>query len=582
MGFIDKIKQLMSLDKQIEQKKHDIAVFEQTLSNQQALYNDIVQRAQQEGEAQARQSISEAETRLAYINTQINGRNAYFKDLQDRIARKQEEETQIHQNLSYAESRLAQINTQINGRSAYLSDLQNRIAHVENKQTDETQIKQSISDAENKLAYINAQINGRNAYFSDLQDRITRAEDKLSKCEKDTDKQLKKLNKLSVAYKSAAYSIENYFNKDFADFDFTPPESLSDIELLLPTTKLQLHYEDLKDLRKLMKENNHAINKLFKKYESKYTTKIHRILYQLMILALRAELQNILSSLKYEKLDKAIADIRALTMKYLKITGEGNLGIYDTMTKFIGEVEYLFIEATKIEYEYYIRKQRIKEEQQAIREQMKQEAEERRLLAKQREQIEKEESKYQSEIEALKTQLSTTDEEKQDIINKRINELSQLLSEVENKKDEILNLQNGKAGHVYVISNIGSFGENVFKIGMTRRLEPFERIKELSSASVPFPFDVHSMIFSEDAVGLEHHLHTLLDAKRVNKVNRRKEFFSVDIDELEKMVQEYDPTAEFTKTVLAEQFRQSTTLSDSKIDVLPDILLSGDDLEDDE
>ncbi len=98
------------------------------------------------------------------------------------------------------------------------------------------------------------------------------------------------------------------------------------------------------------------------------------------------------------------------------------------------------------------------------------------------------------------------------------------------------------------------------KIGMTRRLVPQERVDELGSASVPFNFDVHSFIFSEDAVGLETELHHRLDDKRVNKVNRRKEFFKVSIDELESLVNEIYPSAEFNRTALAEQYRQSLSL----------------------
>ena len=125
------------------------------------------------------------------------------------------------------------------------------------------------------------------------------------------------------------------------------------------------------------------------------------------------------------------------------------------------------------------------------------------------------------------------------------------------KKDEISKLQNGKAGNVYIISNLGSFGENVFKIGMTRRLNPQDRVDELGSASVPFRFDVHSFIFSDDAVTLENKLHSILNDKRVNKVNMRKEFFYSSLDELENLVSELDPTAEFNRTMLAEEFRQS-------------------------
>ena len=110
---------------------------------------------------------------------------------------------------------------------------------------------------------------------------------------------------------------------------------------------------------------------------------------------------------------------------------------------------------------------------------------------------------------------------------------------------------------MYIISNLGSFGENIFKVGMTRRLEPMDRVKELSDASVPFMFDVHSFIFSDDAVALEQKLHSILEKNRVNKINLRKEFFNVSIDELEKIVTEIDPTAEFNKTMIAEEYRQS-------------------------
>ena len=131
------------------------------------------------------------------------------------------------------------------------------------------------------------------------------------------------------------------------------------------------------------------------------------------------------------------------------------------------------------------------------------------------------------------------------------------MSDVAIKKEEIVSLQNGKAGNIYIISNLGSFGENVFKIGMTRRIDPQDRVDELGSASVPFKFDVHSFIFSEDAVALENELHKRLNDQRVNKVNMRKEFFYSSIDELEALTLEISPSAEFNRTMLAEEFRQS-------------------------
>ena len=162
-------------------------------------------------------------------------------------------------------------------------------------------------------------------------------------------------------------------------------------------------------------------------------------------------------------------------------------------------MQSLFISAAKVEYDYYLRKERMKEEQRALREQMRQEVEERKLLEQQQKQIEKEESKYTTEMEKLRNQMQSANDQKQAQLANRIAELEALLSGVSEKKEEIAKLQNGKAGYVYVISNLGSFGDHVFKIGMTRRFNPQERIDELGSASVPFSFDVHSFIFSEDA-----------------------------------------------------------------------------------
>ena len=188
---------------------------------------------------------------------------------------------------------------------------------------------------------------------------------------------------------------------------------------------------------------------------------------------------------------------------------------------------------------------------------MRQEAQERKALEAERKKVEKEETKYTAEIEKLKEQLNSAKEEELNKLNARILELQSQLSDVVVKKEEISNLANGKAGNVYIISNLGSFGENVFKVGMTRRLDPQERVNELGNASVPFKFDVHSFIFSDDAVDLEKKLHTMLNEKRVNKVNMRKEFFYTNVDELEELVNQIDPTAEFNKTMLAEDFRQS-------------------------
>lgn len=384
------------------------------------------------------------------------------------------------------------------------------------------------------------------------------------KLNKNVKTQTNKLNKSKELVKAINYTFDKYLNYEPSQSTLRFPENqLSELEEISPSVILKLHCMDIKDLRKAYRLNDKQIDSILQKYSARYTTKANQAIYKLMVIALRAELQNILYNLKYEKLDTSIGDVKKVTQKFLKVAAEGNQSIAGTLTKFIGEIEYLFINAVKIEYNYYVKKEQARQEQLAIREQMRQEAQERKALEAERKKVEKEESKYNTEIEKLQNQLQSASSSELEQLNARILQLQAQLSEVVLKKEEISNLANGKAGNVYVISNLGSFGENVFKIGMTRRLNPQDRVDELGNASVPFKFDVHSFIFSDDAVGLESKLHEMLNQKRVNKVNMRKEFFNVTIDELEELVTEIEPTAEFNRTMAAEEYRQSLSTTEN-------------------
>ena len=166
----------------------------------------------------------------------------------------------------------------------------------------------------------------------------------------------------------------------------------------------------------------------------------------------------------------------------------------------------------------------------------------------------------------MKYMQKATEIEKQLYIDK-INELEQKLKLLEKDRENVLEReQNTRAGYVYVISNIGSFGENIYKIGMTRRLEPMDRVKELGDASVPFEFDVHAMIFSEDAPKLENILHETFRKYQVNKVNNRKEFFKVPLEDIESVIkQNHNATVTFTMIAKAEQYRESLRLAESAV-----------------
>jgi hypothetical protein len=138
------------------------------------------------------------------------------------------------------------------------------------------------------------------------------------------------------------------------------------------------------------------------------------------------------------------------------------------------------------------------------------------------------------------------------------------LAEAEAKSIRAISLaQITKTGYVYVISNIGSFGRDVFKIGLTRRLDPMDRVWELGDASVPFPFDVHIMIASDDAPKLERALHESFHKKRINRVNPRKEFFRVAIDEIVKAVREHHGEVEYKADAEALEYLQSQNMTDA-------------------
>lgn len=424
-------------------------------------------------------------------------------------------------------------------------------------------VKNKIAELNNEhataVAEFNAETQRNNKIISQLREEIVSLTSQNEKLSKQINTQLNKLSKCKELYRSVEYALDNFFVSDVAysncKLSMTESELLDEYS---PSVILKLHALDIKNLRKAYRDNEKQINTLLNQYSVRYTTKANKSIYNLMVIALRAEIQNILYNLKYEKLDDAIEQVKNVSAKYLAIAGEGNQSIAGTLTKFIGEIEYLFINAVKIEYNYYVKKEQSKQEQAVLREQMRQEAEERKALEIERKKIEKEETKYSAEIEKVNNLLSQSQDSAEiEALNKRILELQSMLSDVVVKKEEITNLQNGKAGNVYIISNLGSFGENMFKVGMTRRLNPQDRVNELGDASVPFKFDVHSFIFSEDAVSLEKQLHDILNEKRVNKVNLRKEFFYTSVDELEKLVNDIDPTAEFNRTMAAEEYRQS-------------------------
>lgn len=209
----------------------------------------------------------------------------------------------------------------------------------------------------------------------------------------------------------------------------------------------------------------------------------------------------------------------------------------------------LRIRELQLSADYQVMREAEKEAERAEKARLREEAKALKELENEKARLMKEQAHYVSVLNALRE--SGTPEEIADAESK-VRELGGALEQVE------FRAANTRAGYVYVISNLGSFGEHMVKIGMTRRLEPMDRVKELGDASVPFKFDVHALFFSEDAVGLEQQLHAAFDDRRVNKVNRRREFFYIDPEQVRAKLNELQGSVlHFTTDAEAEEFRMS-------------------------
>lgn len=217
----------------------------------------------------------------------------------------------------------------------------------------------------------------------------------------------------------------------------------------------------------------------------------------------------------------------------------------------------LKIDELRLAHEYSEKRQREKEEQAELRRRMREEA----ALEAEMDRAIRDEEKYEDLLERARRDASTAVGDKLDALRSKIALLESELVEAHAKSERAKSMaQQTKAGHIYVISNVGSFGEHVYKIGMTRRLDPLDRVRELGDASVPFLFDVHAVIYSENAPQLERELHQQFDAHRLNLVNFRKEFFGVQLDDIKGVLTRIAPDAEIIETAESREYRETLAL----------------------
>ena len=276
---------------------------------------------------------------------------------------------------------------------------------------------------------------------------------------------------------------------------------------------------------------------------------------KLLLRAFNSECDDAVEHVKYNNID---ASEKKITSSKDAISKLGSMmGISITPGYY-----RLKIDELHLAFEYQQKKQQEKEAQKEARAQMREETKLAKELEAQRAKLEKEQTHYQNAFANINAQLANAQDSERAAIEEKKKQIEEQLSSIGKAFADVdYRAANQKAGYVYVISNIGAFGENVYKIGMTRRLDPMDRVDELGDASVPFDFDVHAMIFSEDAPKLEAALHNAFATRKLNFVNQRREFFNVSLAEIKEVVKKnFDKTVEFVEFAPAEQYRESLLL----------------------
>ncbi|WP_034946128.1 GIY-YIG nuclease family protein [Erwinia oleae] len=296
--------------------------------------------------------------------------------------------------------------------------------------------------------------------------------------------------------------------------------------------------------------------KVFKDQHQNAQNEIQRVLDD----AYRFKKKTLLSSVSLRNFEKKLEDIKKEIIIYKSlITRYDYFELVDNSDWNSIEREFrdkvLALQAAQDE----------RETQNEIKRQMREERQRAEELERQQLEAEDREQELEARRKAVEEALLAADEEHQFELEETRRMLEQEIEEVHKQYERAKSLaQMTKQGHVYIISNIGSFGENVFKIGMTRRLEPLDRVSELSGASVPFEFDVHAMISCDDAPALEAKLHNLLKSDRINKVNLRKEFFKTDLNKIIKCVEDNHGQVDYVSDPAALQYYRSMEIDDEQ------------------
>ena len=495
---------------------------------------------------------------------------------------------------SEIENKNGELSTKVEENNRLNKEIENKNNELSIKNEESYNLNKELSTKKQENEKLNSDLERFSAVIS-IENEIESKSIKLSEIQTSATELNNKFINAKSIYKELEKDIKLYKN-DIEFLDFGVYEPFYNFET---TEKFKDEIDKNYNLQKELVKSDEAI--ILKRHPSNELVEINSFdkitkekfinTKKLIMLAFNTECNYLISKTNWNNISSIIERIHNHAYKIFKFS----LGLYhydDNLKEnklatwwITEEYKELKIKEAKLHYEHKLKKRDEKEAQREIRAQIREEERAQRDFEKARKDAEIEEKRFQKAIERAKKELGLVSGEKLDELNLQISELEQSLKNANEAKERAISrAQETKSGHVYIISNLGSFGENVYKIGMTRRLEPIDRVKELGNASVPFTFDLHAMIFSENAPELESLLHKEFDDKRINKVNNRKEYFKVSLDEIEQVVKnKYDKEVDFIKVIEAQQFRETKSIikqlqqtkdkqTESEIEKYPDSL----------
>ncbi|WP_412561129.1 DUF4041 domain-containing protein [Winogradskyella sp. MIT101101] len=470
------------------------------------------------------------------------------------------------------------------------SEIEKKKDSIKKKITEIKELNSSIENLNSELNEKNKILETKNSEITSLNSSLDRyseivsVESELKNKNLDLEKLESKFNELNLKYIDSKLIYRN-LEKDIQlyknDLEFV---ELGIYEPIFDYDTSEKYKEELLKIRteqkQLIKNGNACIcNTNWHVGNSRKQGEIMTRRYiNLTLRAFNGECDTLISKVKWNNVKRFEERITKAFNAINKLGKSNDVYITDEYLK-------LKLDELHLAYELEHKKRQEKEEQRAIREEQREEERALREFEKARKEAEEEEKRFQKALERAQKELGLVSGEELEKLNNQISELQKNLREAHEAKERAISrAQETKSGHVYIISNIGSFGENIYKIGMTRRLEPIDRVKELGDASVPFRFDLHALIFTENAPELEGLLQKEFDDRRINKVNYRKEYFRVTLDEIEEVIKnKYDKEVEFIRVPEAQEYRETKSLikqleqaqkeqTDSEIDKYPDSL----------